>query len=259
MLTPQAIKDQEFQTKFRGYDTIEVKAYLELLADDYFELAELNRNLEEQLETLHVEREELQADNGALQEELRAHLATSVGSESEIAQERDAKEKELATLKEKLERVKQENQTLAQENRDYQQSNEKLKEDVERAERETAREKTETEKLRSRLELLVERNEELKQEGADFKTTILAAQNFANNLKATTEENARKLMEEAKAEVEGFKESAQAELHRLPIEIEELEQKKSQVRRELQELLHSYLAALDLDGEAAEEPVASRN
>lgn len=28
-ITPQAIKDQEFQVKFRGYDTVEVKAYLE--------------------------------------------------------------------------------------------------------------------------------------------------------------------------------------------------------------------------------------
>ena len=39
-ITPQAIKDQEFQVKFRGYDAIEVKAYLELLAEEFFELHE---------------------------------------------------------------------------------------------------------------------------------------------------------------------------------------------------------------------------
>jgi DivIVA domain-containing protein len=52
MLTPQAIKDQDFQIKFRGYDSIEVKAYLELLAEDFFELTEQNRLQAEELESL---------------------------------------------------------------------------------------------------------------------------------------------------------------------------------------------------------------
>jgi len=34
-ITPQAIKDQEFRVKFRGYDEIEVKAYLELIAEEF--------------------------------------------------------------------------------------------------------------------------------------------------------------------------------------------------------------------------------
>ena len=50
MLTPQSIKDQEFQTKFRGYEPIEVKAYLELLAEDFFELTEKNRVQAEEIE-----------------------------------------------------------------------------------------------------------------------------------------------------------------------------------------------------------------
>ena len=47
-ITPQAIKDQEFQVKFRGYDTLEVKAYLELLAEEFFELHEQNRKMAEE-------------------------------------------------------------------------------------------------------------------------------------------------------------------------------------------------------------------
>ena len=47
-ITPQAIKDQEFQVKFRGYDAIEVKAYLELLAEEFFELHEARSRQDEE-------------------------------------------------------------------------------------------------------------------------------------------------------------------------------------------------------------------
>ena len=66
MLTPQAIKDQEFQVKFRGYDSIEVKAYLELLAEDFFELTEQNRTQEEEIESLRAEQEALSREKETL-------------------------------------------------------------------------------------------------------------------------------------------------------------------------------------------------
>ena len=58
-ITPQAIKDQEFQVKFRGYDAIEVKAYLELIAEEFFELFEQVRKQVEDIEGLVEEKEEL--------------------------------------------------------------------------------------------------------------------------------------------------------------------------------------------------------
>jgi hypothetical protein len=51
-------------------------------------------------------------------------------------------------------------------------------------------------------------------------------------------------MDEARAEIERFRTAAEAELARLPIEIEELNQKKIQVRKELETTLHTYLEAL---------------
>ena len=72
MLTPQAIKDQEFQIKFRGYDAIEVKAYLELLAEDYFELSEQNRIHVEEIESLVAEQKSLTLEKEALVVEVKS-------------------------------------------------------------------------------------------------------------------------------------------------------------------------------------------
>jgi cell division septum initiation protein DivIVA len=121
-------------------------------------------------------------------------------------------------------------------------------------------EQAEIEKLRGRIELLEEQNRELKQEGTDFKTTILAAQKFADNLRQTSQEDARKIMAEARAEVERFRTEAEAELARLPIEIEKLNQKKTQVRKELETTLYAYLEALEeptpSEAEAKEDDLA---
>ncbi len=103
--------------------------------------------------------------------------------------------------------------------------------------------------MRTRLEQLEEKNRELQQEGLDFKTTILAAQKFADNLKMTSEQEAAALMEQARADVAKFRKEAQAELAHLPKEIEELQQKKIQVRDELKAVLNTYLQKLDSFGE----------
>ncbi len=62
MLKPQAIKDQEFQVKFRGYDPVEVRNFLELLAEDFFELLEQNQELKEQIDTLEFNSGDISMD-----------------------------------------------------------------------------------------------------------------------------------------------------------------------------------------------------
>jgi hypothetical protein len=53
------------------------------------------------------------------------------------------------------------------------------------------------------------------------------------------------MMAQARADVEKFRTEAQAELARLPKEIEALNQKKIQVRDELRSILRSHLETLD--------------
>ncbi len=105
MLTPQAIKDQEFQIKFRGYDAIEVKAYLELLAEDFFELTEQNRVQVEEIEALQAEQESLIRDKETLAVEVKESQDNADGIQSDIEEGYKHKDLEIEELKNKLEIV----------------------------------------------------------------------------------------------------------------------------------------------------------
>jgi len=253
MLTAQAIKDQEFQVKFRGYDTIEVKAYLELLAEDFFELGEQSRVQGEEIESLLAAQEMLLQEKEGLVAELDLSRQRDAGLQEEIDQSQQEKDRELAELKELLETVQATLALLEQENREYLEKISELEARLVGAAGAAPQEQLEISKIQARLEMLEEQNRELKEQGADFKTTILAAQKFADNLRQTSEEEARQMLEEARAEVEKFRREAEAELARLPEEINRLRRKRVTVKEELKAVLTSYLDSLaevgDEDGE----------
>lgn len=254
MLTPQAIKDQDFQIKFRGYDAIEVKAYLELLAEDFFELTEQNRLQADEIESLRTEQEVLQREKDNLAAEMRLSQENAEGIQSQIDHGYKHKDKEISELKAELQGVKVGASTLEEENRVFRQKVNDLEEKLAGGLGASIHEQAEIEKLRGRIEILEEQNSELKQQGLDFKTTILAAQKFADNLRQTSEEDGKRIMEQARADVQKFRAEAHAELSRLPKEIEKLNQQRIMVRDELRSILRSYLDALNVfpDQESAE-------
>lgn len=245
MLTPQAIKDQDFQIKFRGYDAIEVKAYLELLAEDFFELNEQNRVQTEEIEALQSEREALQREKESLATEMKLCRENADGIQAEIDKRYKHKDQEIADLREQLEAAKTLVASLEGENGKQSGKIAALEEKLVGGQGLSIQEQAENDKLRAKLVFLEEQNQELKQQGLDFKTTILAAQKFADNLRQTSEQEAERMMAEARAELEKFRNDAQVELTRLPKEIEALNQKKQKARDELRSILHSYLEALD--------------
>jgi len=224
MLTPQAIKDQEFQVKFRGYDSIEVKAYLELLAEDFFELTEQNRVQAEELEAFAEGYESSDLEK----EDLVAELKNS-------HEKHEEKDGGISDLRAELAKLVDKTGSLEQENETYREQVAELEEKIE-AEQE----------IRILLELVEEENRELKKDGVDFKTTIIAAQKFSDNMRQVSEEDAKKLMDDARADVEKYRNEMSAELADLPKKIEELKQRKLQVRDELKNLLNSYLEAIDV-------------
>ncbi len=256
MLTPQSIKDQEFQTKFRGYEPIEVKAYLEMLAEDFFELTEQNRLQAEEIESLLAEQESLQRDKETLAAEVKISQEHAEGVQSEIQEGYKHKDQEIADLTAQLETATNSITALEEENVALQEKITALEESLAGGQGASLEGKAEIEKLRGRIELLEEQNRELKQEGLDFKTTILAAQKFADNLRQTSQEDAdrllqksqddaRKIVEAAHAEIEKFRSEAEAELARLPKEIDELHQRKIKVKKDLEATLYAYLEALE--------------
>lgn len=245
MLTPQSIKDQEFQTKFRGYEPIEVKAYLELLAEDFFELTEENRVQAEEIETLLSEQDSLQKEKEVLAAEVKISQENAEGIQEEIQDGYKHKDQEIIDLSAQLETITAAAAALEEENAAYLEKITVLETTLAGGEGAILQEQAEIEKLRGRIELLDEQNSELKQEGVDFKTTILAAQKFSDNLRQTSQDDAQKIMDDAHAEIEKYRAEAEAELARLPKEIEELNQRKIQVRKDLETTLYSYLEALE--------------
>lgn len=246
MLTPQAIKDQEFQVKFRGYDAIEVKAFLELLAEDFYELTEQNRIHVEESESLRAEIESLRKEKDSLAAELRLRQENAEGVQFEIDQAHKHKDNEIQELRGEVEREKAGAQALAEENRSLQAKVGELERKIAGGIGESINERAEKKKLSDRIEFLEEQNRELKQQGLDFKTTILAAQKFADSLRQSSEEEAQRLMDKAREDVQRFRTEANAELSRLPKEIEKLHQQRIKVREELRSMLHAYLESLEL-------------
>lgn len=261
-ITPQAIKDQEFQIKFRGYDAIEVKAYLELLAEEFFELHEAQSRQEEKYEELQEQNRELGDEKEKLIEDSREREQNSEASGREFQQ----KEDEIAALKARIEQLEAAAEAAGEETElklktwseresDLQDEIENYKEQLESEKARGTELKSESERLRTEVELQERQIADLRTEDVQFKSTIIAAQKFADDLRTKAEDEALQLLEDARDEVEMFRREAEEQLAALPLEIAELKGQKKQVREELRTVLNSYLHQLD----AAEESPDSGN
>ncbi|PIE00175.1 MAG: hypothetical protein CSA81_13975 [Acidobacteria bacterium] len=246
MLTPQAIKDQEFQIKFRGYDNIEVKSFLELLAEDFFVLAEENRELVMEAESLKFELSEARARGESLERNLEEKRSIVEGAQHERDERVLNRDGQIVELQNQLKAAGAENAALTENVLAYQNLVNELEERLAEADRGTAHLGSEVERLNGRIEILEEQNRDLKQEGSEFRNTILAAQKFADSIRMEAELEAEKLLEDARKEVQLVREEAEVEIARLPLEIKVLEERKAQVRKDLQAVLTRYLDELDL-------------
>ncbi len=240
-ITPQAIKDQEFQSKFRGYDTIEVKAYLELLAEEFFELLEDGRKREDDNDALVEERDGLTHQNESYAQEI-----------TEIKKELEKTKQDFSNQEVKTQESVAEAEELQTVIADHEQEKKDLEDEVSEAEARIkntesllADEKREKDNLLNKLQLLEEQNSDLKKEEIEFKSTLGAVQKFSREVKEQSEAEAKSLMEKAEDDVNSFRQAASMELARIPQEIEELYKERKQVRDDLKEILQTYLRALD--------------
>jgi len=270
-ITPQAIKDQEFQTRFRGYDAVEVKAYLELIAEEFFELLEKLRQQEEEIAEIKQQKElaeevntRLQDDVDAAQrmvEELHGTLAEKEAREAERAREIEEMQTALDDFEEERKEFEDE---LSEAEARVSDRDEMLRES-----------RMEMDNLRNKIAFLDEQNRELKKEEVDFKRTIGVAQRFADDLMektraetedlvrqseqraqevlASSEEKSARALQAARDEIERLRREAYAELSRLPDEIEQLNRQRRKVREELQSILTSHLEQLESFGVDDEE------
>ena len=247
-ITPQAIKDQEFQVRFRGYDAIEVKAYLELVAEEFFELHELRRKQEDEYKELDGRYQALLQEK----EEMAREIQLREESAEADSLERRGRQEKILELQGKVEEL----EATVVDGEQHQQRLEEemggLRDRLEGEQQEKAESKREAEKLRSQIHELELQLTDLQQGEVDFKSTLLAAQKFADDLRKKAEEEAESILEQARQEAEDSRIQAEEQIAALAPQIENLQRKRNQVRDELRGVLNTYLAELDDLGEEME-------
>ncbi len=270
MLKPQEIRDQEFEIKFRGYDPVEVKSYLELLADDFFELSEEKRILQEKYDAATEAKEKRTKAVGALE---------SLEGVDDLATEFDsgeAREESLEVIQEKLSHAKSRIETLTTENMGYLSQIGDLSKQLESCEKNSAQEQKEREELLRQIVLLGQQNAELKekssqvaQEGSEFqrlsreveqlrsennrlkkeekslKNILVSAQGFADTLRENAEKEVSEMIDGAKVQAKGITDQLGESVTRLSAEIKELAAREGKARSELLSVLEGYVAAID--------------
>lgn len=240
-ITPQAIKDQEFLAKFRGYDTVEVKAYLETIAEEFFALQQKCRDQDEEFADFQDKVAELEEQNKALTTDMQFTRKIS----EELKKSSREKEDKVIDMAREVEELQTRIADFDAEKTDFEEEISAATAKVDEARRQVMAERNIAENLKNKVELLEKQNTELKKEEVDFKATLASAQKFAAKLKQNSQVEAKQMVEEAKKEIRELRYAAHAELSRLPEEIDELRQKRDNARSELQKTLESYLTYLD--------------
>jgi DivIVA domain-containing protein len=234
-ITPQAIKDQEFQVKFRGYDAIEVKAYLELIADEFFELFEEVRHQADDIEGLVGEKEDLGEQHATLE----GDMATLQRKYDQLAKDLEQKNEQNAAFQKEINELKAQVARLEAEGK-------------EKEERWSAAagllegEVKEKDALKDRLHDMEKQWDELKKDEIEFKETLIACQKFSKELMKKSEEEANQILGKAREEAEKLRQETLQELTSYPKEIERLRIKRDHVREDLKTVLTLCLENLDI-------------
>ncbi|HIQ36680.1 MAG TPA: hypothetical protein EYH36_01600 [Desulfocapsa sulfexigens] len=241
-LTPQLIKDQEFEQKFRGCDPLEVRDYLEVVANEFFELQEQCAEQLEELETLRDAKEKSEKYTGSLETDMEFTRKVS----DELQDSCTQKEEKIKELTKEVEELQLRVADMEQEDTNHDEeisTMEAMIAEVEELLKESEKEKN---VLNSKIEILKEQNEELRKDEVDFKSTLASAQRFAEELKEKSRIEAEEMIAEAHAKIEKIRDDAREELERLPREIEILLKKKGEVRAALKATLEGYLETIDV-------------
>jgi cell division septum initiation protein DivIVA len=241
-ITPQLIKDQEFEQKFRGCDPLEVRDYLEVVANEFFELQEQCAEQFEELETLREAKENSEKYTGSLETDMEFTRKVS----DELKDSCTQKEEKLKNLTREVEELQLSLADTKQEDTEHDEevsSMEAMIEEVEEALKESEKERN---ILTSKIEILKEQNEEIRKDEVNFKSTLASAQLFAEDLKEKSKIEAEEMISTAHAEIEKIRGDAQEELERLPREIEVLQKKKSAVKVDLKATLEGYMETIDV-------------
>ncbi len=250
-ITPQAIKDQEFVVKFRGYDAIEVKAYLEMIAEEFFELFEEVRRQNEEIENLIEEKQDHIEKHAFLDKDISALMEKN----NRLKDDLDKSNEHNADLTRKIDELEKNISELEQEKEEKERELAAAREEIAAEKKQAEIERKEKDKFSKQLAEVEGKWAEQKNVEIDFRETLLAAQKFSRDMKKSSEDEAHEILEKARKDAEKLRQDTFHELARYPKEIERLKMKRNQVREDLRTVLNLCLENLDIfkDDEEDEE------
>lgn len=231
--TPQLIKDKEFVSKFRGFDPIEVKEYLETLADEFFELQEKCKEQEDALASTREAKESSDEYSSSLETDIEFTRKISEELKEGCAQ----KEEKLEELTAEVEELQLRIADMEQENVDHDEELSAVEAGRREVEEVLNEVKTEADILTSKIEVLREQNSDLKKEEIDFKATLATAQRFAEDLKAKSTQEAEDLKAKSMQVAKNLKAKSTREAENLKAKSTQVAEKlKTKSTREAEDL-----------------------
>lgn len=240
-ITPQSIKDAEFQVKLRGFDKSEVRTYLEYVAEEYLVLLEKLERLERYGQNLDQANKKIKHENKVYKNEIVEAQNEINELKVQYQQEKKRTEKqdqESETTGNTLSQLEKENRILAKKLR---LADARIKE----TKSTLVQEKTKKEKLLQRINFLEKQNKSNRKEEEELRQTLAAAYKFSEETIQKSEEQASDIFNRARLEIERLRSEAQEELASYPREIKRMKQEYDKVKEQLRLIVGQYLKGLE--------------
>ena len=240
-ITPQSIKDAEFQLKMRGYDQVEVRAYLERVAEDYLKLIEELGRQAKGVKVLTLENKQLRQNGKSGEQEISAVQVAFNNLKKECQQERQVVDKQkdaLAALGQMVDQLEGEKRAVSQKLGRAETKIQKLMTEM-------SQERMRSKKNFHRFQQLEKKQKNTAKEELELKKTLAAAQKFSEEMIQKSEQQASEVLGQARLEIEKIRREAREELAYFPAEIKRMKAEHRRVKEQLQAVVKSYLKGFE--------------
>jgi len=225
-ITPQKIKDTQFRQKMRGYDVVEVRTFLERVAEEYLGRIEKQEADERQISELRQEVEQLRIQYEGWSKELAEGRKTIEHLTNECRREKKQNERQgrrLKTFQITIDRLQQENNELLGKSDLAHKRFREMKADL-------LKERSTHKKMQNAIQLLEKRNIQAKKQEEYLKKTLAAADKFSEDLIQKSEQQASEIFNRTRKEIARLRSEAREELAHFPSEIKKMKEEYSRVR-----------------------------
>lgn len=240
-VTPQAIRDAEFQVKLRGYDQAEVKEYLERIAEDHLKLIERLDMQERSIEALSRDNHKLRQESKSCERKIIDARNTVEETKNTRLQEKEQFEKqewELKTLRRAVGQLEEEKlaSTKRQGLADIH---------IKKLQAGMLQEQSREKELLQRMQLLEKQNQAAQREESDLKKALATAQKLSDGMIQDSEKQAREILTRARLEIEKLRRQAKEELAYFPAEIQRMREQHDKLKGQVRSILKNYLESFD--------------